>query len=141
MRVAATWGLAGALTPPRMLDPGPNLVPGYVLAAALPRGLHETTIVSGQAVSGDVDLASGTLVGIVMPEAWTAAGLTFQVSVDGSTWSELFDAAGNAISYTVAAGRASSALRRLGRRAVRAPALRNIGEPGSTRPPPARSAW
>ncbi len=66
------------------------------------------TILSGTAVttpSTGIALGAKTLVGIVMPSAWTAAAITFQVSADGgTTWSEMTTSAGAAVSYTVAAG-------------------------------------
>jgi len=63
------------------------------------------TIAASSSLSPEVDLGIGTLVGIAMPAAWTAAALTFQVSVDGGvTWNELTTSAGAAVSYTVAAG-------------------------------------
>jgi hypothetical protein len=48
------------------------------------------TIASGQSLSGEAPLGDGTLCGIAMPAAWTAAGLSFQASVDGgTTWLEM----------------------------------------------------
>ncbi|MDI9847367.1 hypothetical protein QM467_04740 [Rhodoblastus sp. 17X3] len=61
-------------------------------------------IASGQALSGQIDLGDKTLVGIIMPAAWTAAGLTFQVSPDGgATFIEHTNSAGAATNFTVAA--------------------------------------
>lgn len=57
------------------------------------------------ALSGAVNLGGATLVGIVMPAAWTAANLTFQGSVDGVTYNEITDSAGTAVSVTAAAAR------------------------------------
>ncbi|MFA6280382.1 MAG: hypothetical protein WC612_06285 [Bdellovibrionales bacterium] len=65
------------------------------------------TIAAGAALSGAVNLGGLRLFGLVMPAAWTAAGITFQVSYDGGTsWSNLYDANGNEVSVTVAASRA-----------------------------------
>src|SRR3954454_10155280 len=48
------------------------------------------TIANGQALSGPVALGEFVLTGIAMPAAWTAAGLSFQVSIDGgTTWLEM----------------------------------------------------
>jgi len=66
--------------------------------------IQTATIANGAALSNATPLGEKTLVGIVMPAAWTAATITFQVSVDDTTFNELQDGAGNAISYTVAAG-------------------------------------
>ena len=53
--------------------------------------------------SGAVPIGAKTLCGIVMPSAWTSAGLSFQVSVDGgTTWLEL-QSTSAAVSYTAAA--------------------------------------
>jgi hypothetical protein len=45
------------------------------------------------------------LVGIQSPSAWTAAGLSFSVSADGSTYADLYDDAGNEVTATAAASR------------------------------------
>ena len=50
------------------------------------------TIAETESLSGDVDLQGGErqLVGIQMPAAWTAAGVSFAVSADGTTWVPLY---------------------------------------------------
>lgn len=61
-------------------------------------------IAIGTALSPEADLGAGTLVGVAMPAAWTAAAITFQVSSDGGvTWNEMTTSAGAAVSFTVAA--------------------------------------
>lgn len=61
------------------------------------------TIASGQSLSPEVKLGAGTLVGIQMPGAWTAAGLTFQASGDGgATFGDLHTSSAE-LSLTVAA--------------------------------------
>ncbi len=61
-------------------------------------------IANGASLSPEVDLGARTLVGIAMPAAWTAAALTFQVSVDGgATWLNMQTASAE-LSYTAAAG-------------------------------------
>jgi len=47
------------------------------------------TISSGTSLSGVIDLGIDTAMAIVMPAAWTAAAVTFQVSLDNVTWSNL----------------------------------------------------
>lgn len=65
--------------------------------------LINATIAAGQSLSAEIDLGAKTLVGIVMPAAWTAAGLSFQVSIDGGvTWVEHTSSAGAATAFTVA---------------------------------------
>jgi hypothetical protein len=59
-----------------------------------------TTIPNGTALSGAVKLGGATLLGIEMPAAWTAADLTFQHSVDGTNFFDMYDAAGVEIKIT-----------------------------------------
>jgi hypothetical protein len=56
-------------------------------------GLDTTTAVigAGTALSAAVNLGVGRIRGIQMPGVWTAAVLTFQVSVDGTNFFELID--------------------------------------------------
>lgn len=60
------------------------------------------TIANGASLSGAADLGSLHLLGIVMPAAWDAASLTFQVSPDGVTYQNLYDASSE-VAYTGAA--------------------------------------
>lgn len=62
------------------------------------------TIANGASLSGAVDLGGRKLVAIDMPAAWTAASLTFQASVDGVTYDDIYDGATER-SLTVAASR------------------------------------
>lgn len=65
---------------------------------------NQATIANGASLSGEVVLNGQTLVAIAMPASWTVATLSFQVSYDGgTTYQEMFDTAGAAISFTVAA--------------------------------------
>jgi hypothetical protein len=67
--------------------------------------LAPAIIAPGGSLSAPVALGALTLCGISMPAAWTAATLSYQASPDGgTTWQELFDDAGNAISTQAAAG-------------------------------------
>ena len=53
------------------------------------------TIAAGQSLSAEVDIGNQSLVGIILPANWTAAGLSLQVSPDGgTTWAELWTVAG-----------------------------------------------
>jgi hypothetical protein len=62
------------------------------------------TIATGQALSGQVNLAKKSLVGISMPATWTTAPITFSVSPDGgTTWQNLYDGAGNEVTVTASA--------------------------------------
>lgn len=63
------------------------------------------TIPVGGALSPEINLGAQTLHGIVIPATWTAAELTFQVSIDGgATWHEMNDATATAVSCAVTAG-------------------------------------
>lgn len=44
-------------------------------------------------------------VGLIMPAAWTAADITFQVSIDGVNYADLYDKAGAEVSYKAAVSR------------------------------------
>lgn len=53
------------------------------------------TIANGQSLSAAVDLKGRSLIGIVMPSSWTTAKLTFQVSLDGTTYNDLYNLQGD----------------------------------------------
>lgn len=59
---------------------------GYAIAA---RENLTATIANGASVSDALDLANTSLLGIIMPAAWTTAALTVEVSADNSTWTGL----------------------------------------------------
>jgi hypothetical protein len=55
-------------------------------------------------LSAGVDILGLLLLGVKMPAAWTAAGLTFQGSVDGGvSYQDLYDEDGNEVGWTGAA--------------------------------------
>jgi hypothetical protein len=75
---------------------GQSLSAGYTIASS--GGIAASVATGGVAMGAD------TLVGIWMPATWVTAALTFQVSPDGgTTWLELFNDSGTAISITAAA--------------------------------------
>jgi hypothetical protein len=82
---------------------------GGVQSVQSPGATNETaTIANGASLSGAVDLGAGAILsGIQMPAAWTAAGLTFQVSADGVTYANKFDAYGSEYSVPSASATAS----------------------------------
>lgn len=63
----------------------------------------QVTVSNGTSLSNSVDLGPNRLFGIVMPAAWTAANLTFSVSVDGITYNNLVDDGGAEVTVTAAA--------------------------------------
>jgi hypothetical protein len=67
--------------------------------------IKTVTIAAGNSLSNGVDLDGVNLVAIVMPTAWDGTSITFQASHNGTDWFNLHDAAGNAITVTVAASR------------------------------------
>ena len=79
----------------------PNLVRQYNELKS-----QDATIANGASLSDAMVLPPAEyLCGIVMPAAWTAANLTFQVSEDGVTYNNLYDQDGNEITATAAASR------------------------------------
>lgn len=61
----------------------------------------QATIANGASLSGAFYVGAGELVAVDMPAAWTAAALTFQASVDGVTFQDLYDEAGNEVTVAV----------------------------------------
>jgi hypothetical protein len=59
------------------------------------------TIQAGQSLSDGVDCSAGQIVRITVPQEYTNANLTFQVSSDGNLYNDLFSSDG--IEATVAA--------------------------------------
>lgn len=49
-------------------------------------GVVNVTISSGASLSTAADTAGGTVVGVRIPSAWTAAGVGFHISDDGTTY-------------------------------------------------------
>ena len=60
------------------------------------------TIASAAALSGLIDLTGWSIVSILIP-SWTAADLTFQGSIDGSTFKNIYTKDGIELSATVVA--------------------------------------
>lgn len=52
------------------------------------------TIANGTALSASVDLRGYRPLAIIMPAAWTAAGLSFSVSSDDSAFANLYNTSG-----------------------------------------------
>ncbi len=66
---------------------------------------QDITIPNGESLSGFIRFKQTTFVGIIMPAAWTAASLTFQASIDDSTFVNLFDIFDNEVIHLVNANR------------------------------------
>lgn len=65
--------------------------------------LTTATIANAASLSGSVDLNGRQLVGIMLPAAWTAANLTLQASMDGSTFFNVYAIGGSEYTATVTA--------------------------------------
>lgn len=65
------------------------------------------SILAGNALSSGADLGDRQLLGLVMPSAWSAASLTFQVSNDGNVFYDLHFGAGE-LTITAAQGATSN---------------------------------
>lgn len=63
------------------------------------------TIANAASLSGAADLGGTTLVGYIMPSSWTAADITFQGSVDGTNFFNLYDQFGNEVRHVVSSSR------------------------------------
>lgn len=75
-------------------------------------------------LSQAINLGNAVLTGVVMPAAWTTAAFTFQVSMDGVTFSNLYDSAGTEVTIANTVNLASRGL-------SFAPALRDLFAPWS----------
>lgn len=63
------------------------------------------SIPAGAAVSGTINSGAQTLHGVLIPSNWTAADLTFEISVDGgATFFNMKSTTNAEIDYQVAAG-------------------------------------
>jgi hypothetical protein len=58
------------------------------------------TIRAGESLSDGVDCSAGTIVRITVPQEYTSANLTFQVSSDGGFYNDLYTADGEEITIT-----------------------------------------
>ena len=64
--------------------------------------VEDAVILDGETTSGTIDTGGGRrqVVGLQMPDAWTAASLTFEGSHDGTTFVPIYHGAGE---YTITA--------------------------------------
>lgn len=63
-----------------------------------------TILTGATGLSAAVDLYGTVLTGIQMPATWVAASITFQVSVDGTTYQDAYTDGGTEISLTAVQG-------------------------------------
>src|ERR1051326_657646 len=71
------------------------------MSAPAPFTVQNPVIANGASLSGAVCMGNHVAMAIQMPAAWTAASLTFQASLDGTTYGDVYDDGGN--EYVVAA--------------------------------------
>lgn len=69
------------------------------------RQILTATIANAASLSDAIHLAGGRLVGLQMPAAWTAAGITLQASFDGTTYADVYTSTGTEFSITTDASR------------------------------------
>ena len=81
-------------------------VPTPVTAYGGDIAVETAKIAASASITDAIDLKTKRLTCIQMPSSWTTANLTFQVSHDGLTWSNLYDAYGNEYTVQAAASRA-----------------------------------
>lgn len=62
---------------------------------------RNVTISNGTSLSGALDVADYTVVGVITDSAWDTAAITFQASADGTNFFSLFNA-GTEISFAAA---------------------------------------
>ena len=79
------------------------------MAAQIGLETISVTIANGTSLSAAVNLGSGRLRGLALPAAWTAAALSFQVSLEGPTFVELTDPRPAGVAYATATGMAAAA--------------------------------
>ena len=58
------------------------------------------TIGAAASLSDAEDMKGRRLVGIIMPATWTTADITFQASIDGTNFYDLYDQDGNEVTVT-----------------------------------------
>ena len=59
------------------------------------------SIAAGDSMSGVVDRSTSDVVSLIMPAGWNDARLTFQVSIDGTDFHDVFDQNGHEVQVTV----------------------------------------
>lgn len=67
----------------------------------LPDANVSVTISSGGSTSNEATLQGKRIAAIIMPAAFTGANLTFQASIDGSTWYDIYNSSGSQVTCTV----------------------------------------
>lgn len=64
-----------------------------------------TVTLTGATTSAAIDLGGASIIAVMPDAAWAGTALSFQASMDGTTFVAVQDEAGDAVSYTVAASK------------------------------------
>jgi hypothetical protein len=76
-------------------------------AMLVKNGVETATIATEASISNEIDLGDKVFAGLIMPDAWTTAVITFLVAKEsGGTFYSLYNDGGTEISLTAAAGTA-----------------------------------
>lgn len=76
-------------------------MPNSTQFPAILTGNLNATIANASSLSDAIDLNGTTLVGYIIPSAWTAADITIQGSADGTNFHDLYNSSGNEIKHVV----------------------------------------
>jgi hypothetical protein len=71
----------------------------------MPTYIENATISSGAATSSALNMKNKVLMALKTPSTWTTADITFQVSIDGTNYNDLYDSDGEEVTFTVVAGK------------------------------------
>lgn len=76
------------------------------LGGGAPLTTITATIASGAAISAAIDIGNTRMARLALPAGWTTANITFQTSVDGLAFKNLYDIYGTEYTVVAAADRA-----------------------------------
>lgn len=83
---------------------GSGRVSVAVEAVSYPLSEVTATIPSAGSLTPAIDLGDLRLARIIVPDTWTPAAITFQASINGTTWRDVYDSYGAEVSLTVVPG-------------------------------------
>jgi hypothetical protein len=70
----------------------------------MPLSIVKPKILAGESLSDAVDLTSGSAAIIVVPANWLPANITFQLSLDNTTFADFFDSNAREVMKMIEAG-------------------------------------
>ena len=78
----------------------------HIVTSHNPGCVHTATIPADQSLSNVIAIPpTHTLIGLVMPDAWDTANLTFRGSWDNVSWGNLYDWGGDLVQVATGPGR------------------------------------